>query len=131
MQMKISFDLKLDGLASRLVENDEDQLFNQGIVYASWKAREEMEKNFLVGGRPSWPLTKDGRVPLLVTGALMRGSSFDAEVENIDDGFEMFVTNADRELVANVQDARYNFFSLPDEALENVANAFEEGALED
>ena len=124
----IDFDLELDGLARRLVEMGEDELFSDGVKKASDQAREEIRTNFEVGGWPAWPLTQEGEVPLSDTGRLKEACSTDAVVEKVEEGFTLCAA-ADREVVAAVQDKRYGIFVLPPEAEENVANALEEGML--
>jgi len=126
----IGFDLELTGVARRLFENSEDTLFSDGVKAASEQARAEIETNFEVGGRPTWQLTEDGRVPLNVTGSLCRACTNDATVNEVDDGFEL-IPAADQQIVAEVQDKRYGIFVLPDEAQTAVAEALEKGALED
>jgi len=127
--MDISFDLKLDGLARRLADTDEDVLFSEGVKKASDQARDEIRTNFEVGGRPAWPLTEEGEVPLNDTGRLKDACSVDAVVEIVDEGFTLCAA-ADREVVAEVQDKRYNFFSLPEEAQTAVVEALEKGMME-
>ena len=127
----IDFDLELTGLARKLVEVSEDTLFEDGIKAASDQARKEIETNFEVGGRPNaWKPTEEGRVPLMVTGSLCRACSRDAQVSDVDEGFELCAAGGEA-IVAEVQDKRYGIFVLPDEAQEAVANALEKGMLED
>lgn len=131
MRLRINFSLRLSGLAERLVEYEEDDLFSQGLGQAIEKSREEIRINFIVGGRPKWDLTQDGRIPLVVTGKLMEACSDGAIAEKTDEGFELSAPDGDRDIVAAVQDARYNIFTLPEEAQKNVAEAFEVGVMED
>lgn len=126
----IDFKLELDGLARKLVDTSEEQLFSDGVKKAGQQARAEIETNFEVGGRPAWKLTEDGRVPLNVTGSLCRACTNDATVDEVDEGFELYATGSEA-IVADVQDRRYGIFVLPDEAQEAVADALEEGMLED
>jgi len=128
MNVNIGFDLQLDGMAKRLLDLDEDELFEDGVKKASDQAREEIRTNFEVGGIPAWPLTQEGEVPLSDTGRLKEACSTDAVVEKVEEGFTLCAA-ADREVVAEVQDKRYGIFVLPDEAQEAVANALEEGML--
>jgi len=128
--MGIEFALTLDGFAEKILKSSEDDLFKAGIEKASNQARKEIETNFEVGGRPTWPLTQEGRVPLNVTGRLKRACSEEAIVDEIIDGFVLY-SAADQATIAEVQDKRYGIFTLPAEAEENVANSFEEGMLED
>jgi len=125
----IYFDLELTGAAKRLMELGEDELFEEGVKKASEQAKKEIRTNFEVGGRPAWPLTNKGEVPLNDSGRLKEACSTDAVVEKLEEGFELSAA-ADREVVAEVQDARYGIFVLPDEAQQAVADAFEQGALE-
>ena len=130
MRMEIDFSLQLDGLARRLVDMGEDEMFNEGLTKASDQAREEIRTNFEVGGRPAWPLTEKGEVPLYDTGRLKDACSTDAVVEKIEEGFELSAAS-DREIVAEVQDKRYGIFVLPDEAQKAVAEALEKGMMGD
>ena len=130
MRIAIDFSLSLDGLARRLVDMGEDEMFNAGLQKASDQAREEIRTNFEVGGRPAWPLTEKGEVPLYETGRLKDACSTDAVVDQTDEGFEM-VAASDREVVAEVQDKRYGIFVLPDEAQTAVADALEKGMMEE
>ena len=130
MIIDIDFSLDLEGFAEKIVDHDVDEVFNDGIKAASYQARGEIETNFEEGGRPTWPLTQDGRTPLMRTGRLAAACSKDAVVEPIEDGFELSAA-PDQDLVASVQDRRYGIFVLPDEAQEAVANALEEGMLGD
>jgi len=130
MNLEIEFGLELEGLAKKLVDMSEEQLFSDGVKKASQQARAEIETNFEVGGRPTWQLTQDGRVPLNVTGSLCRACTNDAKVDEVDEGFELYATGNEA-IVAEVQDKRYGIFVLPTEAQEAVANALEEGMLGD
>jgi len=130
VNLQIEFGLELEGLAKKLVDMSEEQLFSDGVKKAGQQARAEIETNFEVGGRPTWQLTQDGRVPLNVTGSLCRACTNDATVDEVEDGFELYATGSEA-IVADVQDRRYGIFTLPDEAQEAVANAFEEGLLGD
>ena len=130
MNLQIEFGLELEGLAKKLVDMSEEQLFSDGVKKASQQARAEIETNFEVGGRPTWQLTQDGRVPLNVTGSLCRACTKDAKVDEVDEGFELYATGNEA-IVAEVQDKRYGIFVLPTEAQEAVANALEEGMLGD
>ena len=130
MNLQIEFGLELEGLAKKLVDMSEEQLFSDGVKKASQQARAEIETNFEVGGRPTWQLTQDGRVPLNVTGSLCRACTNDAKVDEVDEGFELYATGNEA-IVAEVQDKRYGIFVLPTEAQEAVANALEEGMLGD
>lgn len=125
----IDFELELTGLARKLFETSEDTIFNDGLDRAIAQSRLEIEKNFVMGGRPTWPLTEDGRVPLQgPTGRLREACSRDATVAKQQDGFEMQAAG-DQEVVADVQDRRYGIFVLPLEAQEAVATALEEGMM--
>jgi len=126
----INFGLELTGLAKKLVDNSEEQLFTEGVKAAGEQARKEINTNFEVGGRPTWPLTQDGRRPLLVTGSLCRACTTEATVDKVEEGFELYATGSEA-IVAEVQDKRYGIFVLPAEAQEAVANALEEGMLGD
>ena len=130
MNLQIEFGLELEGLAKKLVDMSEEQLFSDGVKKASQQARAEIETNFEVGGRPTWQLTQDGRVPLNVTGSLCRACTNDATVDEVEDGFELYATGSEA-IVAEVQDKRYGIFVLPEEAQNAVADAFEQGALEE
>lgn len=130
MNLQIEFGLELEGLARKLVDMSEEQLFSDGVKKASQQARAEIETNFEVGGRPAWALTKEGRMPLNVTGSLCRACTNDATVDEVEDGFELYATGSEA-IVAEVQDKRYGIFVLPEEAQNAVADAFEQGALEE
>jgi hypothetical protein len=128
--INIDFDLELEGVAERLYETSEDTLIDDGSRVAAEQARKEIGINFDVGGRPAWPLTQDGRVPLQGTGRLRKGCTEDAEVTLRDEGFDLD-PDPDVQVVADVQDERYGIFVLPEEAEVAVAEAFEKGLLED
>lgn len=130
MRIAIGFDLQLTGLARRLVDLSEDELFQDGVKAASEQSRAEIETNFHEGGRPSWGLTEEGETPLYDTGRLLSACTNDAVVENDEEGFTLSAAEYRRE-VAEIQDRRYNFFSLPDEAQRAVAEALEVGMLGD
>jgi hypothetical protein len=128
--MNITIDADFDGMLRRLYEVDEDQLVQDGLNSAAEEARHEVAINFDVGGRPKWPLTKDGRTPLYVTGHLKRACSSEAELVLEDDSFELHPASSIKAVIPIVQNNRYGFFELPKEALENISNAFEKGVLE-
>jgi len=130
VNLEIEFGLELEGLAKKLVDMSEEQLFSDGVKKAGDQARQEIRTNFEVGGRPTWQLTEEGRRPLLVTGSLARACSEDAAVDEVEEGFELYATGSEA-IVADVQDKRYGIYVLPAEAQSAVADAFEEGALED
>ena len=120
--MNIGFSLTLEGLARRLMADD---MFEDGVKAASEQAKEEIKTNFDVGGRPAWDAPND----LVITGELKRACSSEAQIDEIDEGFELSAASG-HEVVAAVQDERYGIFVLPDEAQQAVADAFEQGALE-
>lgn len=126
----INIDIELTGLARKLCEMDNNQVIREGLEQAATQACVELGKNFIKHASDvKWPLTKDGREALLVTGQLMIASSVNASISIGEDNFEIQAASGNRSLVAIVQDERYNFFALSDDALKDVGDVFLEGAL--
>ena len=126
----ISIGVEFTGLCRRIYELSEETIFSDGVEVAADQAKKEIATNFDVGGRPTWPLTQDGKVPLQgPTGDLKRACTENAVVDEEENGFELSPA-PDQEVVAEVQDKRYGIFVLPDEAQTAVANALEKGLLE-
>ena len=128
MRINIGIDVDYEGFARKLFEVSEQDLLDEGVKNAVEKAKDAVRENFDTVGHGSWPLTQDGRSPLL-GGVLKANATDNADVVIEDDGFEM--TPSGDPMIADVQHNRYGYYELTEEAQAQVAQAFGTGLLEE